>query len=211
METLVHIPQPLLCLLVGYLFGMFLTANALVRARLGKSAFELGTGNPGMANAGKLLGVRGAAVVLAGDILKVVIACVASAALAGEWSGLSCAWTGLGCTLGHNFPAWHRFRGGKGVTTTCSAIVLADPLLGFASMVAGFAVAAVARYLPFGAITITVLFAILVGAVYGPGELLGVAAALLILMALAHGKPAWRALHHEEPQVDIIGRLLKRQ
>ena len=58
--------QRLLCLLVGYLCGGFLTAELVARARTGKSAAALGTGNPGMANLAHELGKGWGAVVLAG-------------------------------------------------------------------------------------------------------------------------------------------------
>ena len=55
----------LLCLLLGYLCGCFLTAELVARARTGKSAAALGTGNPGMANLAHELGKGWGAVVLA--------------------------------------------------------------------------------------------------------------------------------------------------
>lgn len=66
--------QRLLCLLVGYLCGCFLTAELVARARTGKSAVALGTGNPGMANLAHELGKGWGAVVLAGDIAKTALA-----------------------------------------------------------------------------------------------------------------------------------------
>ena len=65
----------LLCLLLGYLCGCFLTAELVARARTGKSAAALGTGNPGMANLAHKLGKGWGAVVLAGDIAKTALAC----------------------------------------------------------------------------------------------------------------------------------------
>ena len=56
--------QRLLCLLVGYLCGCFLTAELVARARTGKSAAALGTGNPGMANLAHELGKGWGAVVI---------------------------------------------------------------------------------------------------------------------------------------------------
>ena len=65
----------LACILLGYLFGSFLTAEVVARVVSGKSARQLGTGNPGMANVASRLGTGSGLLVLAGDILKTAAAC----------------------------------------------------------------------------------------------------------------------------------------
>ena len=62
------------CILTGYLCGSFLTAELVARERIGKSAFEIGTGNPGMANLAEQGGVGCAFRVLAGDVGKTLLA-----------------------------------------------------------------------------------------------------------------------------------------
>lgn len=181
-------------LLVGYAFGNFLTADVVARVLTHKSAFQTGVGNPGMANIGHELGKGAALVVLAGDILKVVAAWVLCRTLfpgSAELAGNAAA---LATTLGHNFPAWHRFRGGKGVTTTCSAIILAAPALGIASCLIGLATVVASGYLCYGAVTITLAY--LVGSVVlaatGASSPLLVAFTLVLcaLMFVAH----WSAI-----------------
>ena len=81
--------QRLLCLLLGYLCGCFLTAELVARARTGKSAAALGTGNPGMANLAHELGKGWGAVVLAGDIAKTALAFGLCRALFPALGGLS--------------------------------------------------------------------------------------------------------------------------
>lgn len=218
--------ERIVCIAIGYLLGCLLTADVLVRRRLGKSAFDVGSGNPGMANVGRLLGVRGAAVVLAGDIAKtilaVVLAALACRALAPDSvllapalpsppflgfpdSGtLATLYAGLGATLGHNFPFWHRFRGGKGVTTTCAATILFHPLIGVVSCLIGFGVVAVSRQLCFGAVCIPVAFIAALAIFGAPPEALAIAAVLLVLMLVAHGGPCLRALRGEEPETKLF-------
>ena len=132
--------QRLLCLLLGYLCGCFLTAELVARARTGKSAAALGTGNPGMANLAHELGKGWGAVVLAGDIAKTALAFGLCRALFPALGGLSGLWAGLGAVLGHNFPLWRGFRGGKGVAVTCAALILFSPLWGTAACLSGLAV-----------------------------------------------------------------------
>ena len=59
-----------LCLLAGYLFGGFLTAEVVARCTAGVSARDIGTGNPGMANIATHLGKKAGLLVLAGDVIK---------------------------------------------------------------------------------------------------------------------------------------------
>ena len=117
----------LICLLIGYAFGNLLVADIVARLRTRTSIFELGNGNPGMANAARSLGRTAAIASLAGDILKAVAAVLVCRALfPAELPSLVRGWACIGATLGHDFPAWHGFRGGKGVTTLSSALVLID-------------------------------------------------------------------------------------
>ena len=115
------------CLLIGYGFGNVLFADIVARLRARTSIFELGNGNPGMANTARSLGKNAALACLAGDILKSVAAVLVCRLLfPGEVASLVRGWACVGATLGHDFPVWHGFKGGKGVTTLSSAIVLID-------------------------------------------------------------------------------------
>lgn len=174
-----------LCLLIGYLCGNVLTANIVAERMAHKQVFDLGDGNPGMANVGHCLGVKAAAWTLAGDILKVVLAAVVSLALFPALGSIAMAWAGLGATLGHNYPFWHGFRGGKGVATTCSTIILASPILGGLASILGFVAVVVSEYLCVGAVAIPAFF-LLFMLVDGNPDLIVVALALLLLMIPQH-------------------------
>lgn len=189
------------CFLFGYICGCVLTADIVCRVRLHTSAFDVGSKNPGMANVGHVLGTRAAAVVLAGDIGKSILACeVAQFVIAPGTGTEAVLWAGLGLIVGHDFPVWHRFRGGKGVTVTCSAIVLAAPVPGICMLVAGFAVVLVSKYLCYGALTIPTLFFVWAVYVAWPIEWCALALCYVALALAKHGAPAWRALHGKEPK-----------
>ncbi|WP_058985576.1 glycerol-3-phosphate acyltransferase [Hugonella massiliensis] len=187
--------ERVVCCLAGYLCGSFLTADAVARRARGRTVFELGSGNPGMANVGHVLGTRAAAVTLAGDLLKVLLPWAALFALwGGDLGQLVALYVGLGATLGHCFPAWHGFRGGEGVATTGATVFLARPVMGTIALVAGLAVVALpGRKLHAGAILIPAAFLvgqILIGA---PTEALVLSAALLAIALVEHVGP--RRLH----------------
>lgn len=174
-------------LLIGYFLGCFLTADIVSYAFAHKSAFDLGVGNPGMANIGHELGKGAALLVLAGDIAKTIAAWLIARALFPDVALLAGMWAGLGSTLGHNYPIWHHFHGGKGVTTTCSAIILASPLLGIGSCLFGLLVVILSGYLCMGAIAICTCWLALVAIAHMPTEFLLIAVVLLALMTIAHG------------------------
>ena len=178
----------LACILLGYLFGSFLTAEVVARVVSGKSARQLGTGNPGMANIMAQLGKGAGLLTLAGDTLKTVAACgaayYATAPLSGQASIL---YAGLGAVLGHNYPAWARFRGGKGVAVTCVWLVLYLPFWGTLCCIAGGALVLWLGYLPLGAVVIPALAILPAWLSYGPESILTLALAIIMFSRHYHG------------------------
>ena len=104
----------ILCLLVGYLLGSFLAAECIARRLTGRSARDLGSGNPGMANIMATLGKGPGFAVLAGDVAKTVLACGLCWLLAGPVLGhTALLYAGAGAISGHNYSLWHKGCGGK--------------------------------------------------------------------------------------------------
>lgn len=198
----------LISLLIGYLLGMFLTAEAVTRKLTGKPCSELGdTGNPGMANVMAHLGMKPGFTVLAGDIGKTVAATLLSWVLFGPSIGrLAVLYAALGVTLGHNYPVWNRFHGGKGVATTCSGIAAFSFGWGIGADLIGALTVLLTHYLCVGAIVIPLAFLIPVFALYGT-EAGIVAVVLAVLMAVKH-MPAVRGIRSgETPKIDLIGKI----
>lgn len=190
----------ILCLGIGYLFGGLLTAEAVARAVSGKSVRQLGSGNPGMANVMQTLGVRAGLLVLAGDLLKTAAACGIGFCAAGHAIGRLALWyAGLGAVLGHDYPLWSRFRGGKGVAVTCGWLMLCMPLSGTLCCLAGGAAVLWRGYLPLGAVLVPALAVWPAWRAAGAeGGLVVLAAALLML--LRHRNGLRRILRGTEPK-----------
>ena len=150
-----------LCIVIGYLCGCFLTADAIAHHKTGKSAFAIGTGNPGTANILEQFGLKWAAVTLLGDVLKTVLPCVLCRYLLfGSLGQAAVLYAGLGVTLGHGFPFWHRFQGGRGVAVTFTYMVLFSPGWGLLANLAGLFIVIATGYLALGALAIPSLFLI---------------------------------------------------
>lgn len=164
--TLYFVPR-CASLVIGYFFGCFLTGALVVRLKTGKSAAQFGTGNPGMANVTVVFGLKYGLIVLAGDLLKTILACLLCLFLFGgkhltdpylALGQISCLWAGFGAVLGHNWPFWRGFSGGKGVAVTCMAIFLFSPVWGLLADLSGMLTVMATGYLPLGAVVITIAY-----------------------------------------------------
>ena len=111
---------------LAYLIGSVDFAVLVARAR-GGDIYQMGSGNPGAANVLRNLGWRAALPVMLGDMAK-----GAAPPPSGRLGGSDAAgWAaGFAAVVGHCFPVWHRFRGGKGVATAFGVALWMEPLLG---------------------------------------------------------------------------------
>ena len=140
-----------ICIVIGYACGNFLTAEVVTRHMTGRPCSELGTsGNPGMTNVLRHLGLKAGIVVLAGDILKTIIAMYTCFMLFGRMLGrIAIFYGGFGAILGHDFPIWQHFRGGKGVACCCTMLFLYSPW-GFVAILIALASILATDYLCIG-------------------------------------------------------------
>ena len=153
-----NITVRLISLLIGYCFGCILTGEIVAYKYTGGSASRVGgTGNPGMANIMAALGFKPGITVLIGDLLKCLIAMLIAWKLYGLTGIL---YAGLGSTIGHDFPFWRKFRGGKGVATSSLAFLMYSFPLGLVSNIAGMLVVFATQYLCIGGLVIPIVFTI---------------------------------------------------
>lgn len=117
----------------GYLVGSIDFGVIIPRLR-GVDIYGAGSGNPGASNVLRTMGKGMAAVVVLGDIVKGAAAAALGDLLVSEAAGFA---AGLAAAVGHCFPVWHRFKGGKGVATSAGLTVWLEPLLGL-GMFAGW-------------------------------------------------------------------------
>lgn len=118
--------------LMAYLLGSISTAILVCRAIGAPDPRTDGSGNPGATNVLRVAGKPAAAVTLAGDVLKGVVP-VLLARLAGVEAPVL-AWIGFFAFLGHLYPVFFRFEGGKGVATALGVINTLSWPAGFAVM-----------------------------------------------------------------------------
>ena len=197
-------------ILIGYCFGCFLTAELVARWFTGKPASKLGeTGNPGMANIMAALGFKPGIITLLGDLIKCLLAMLLASLLFRKTGWIVTMYAGLGCTLGHDFPFWRGFRGGKGVATSSTVIVIYDPLWGLLANIAGMLVTFTTRYLCIAGPVIPLFFMVFM---FLKGDVeAGILSIVFSLLALYCHAPSILGIRTgRTSQTDVLGALRKK-
>lgn len=165
---------------LAYLLGSVPFAFLLSRRR-GIDLRQVGSGNIGATNVLRTSGVRTAIIAMGLDVIKGVVAVVMTQRLTGGVGAPMAA--GLASVLGHIYPIWLRFRGGKGVATAAGVFVVLTPLaLGVAS--AAFVLAVwVTRYISVGSVVGALTLAIVAVVTDAPGVVeIGSAIAAVVIV-----------------------------
>ena len=114
------------CLLIGYGFGLFQTSYFYGKLQ-GVDIRTMGSGNAGTTNALRSLGAKAGLITLAGDVCKCIIAVLLVSLLFGRSHAdilpLLKVYTAFGVIIGHDFPFYMSFRGGKGIAATGGMIL----------------------------------------------------------------------------------------
>ena len=113
----------ILCAVLGYLLGSFSASILISKYIFRRDVRKSGSGNAGAANTARVFGIGAGLLTLGGDFLKCLIAMLLTRALAGE---IGMCVGGMACMLGHCFPLYFRFRGGKAVATGAAVALLID-------------------------------------------------------------------------------------
>ncbi|MBQ8982966.1 MAG: glycerol-3-phosphate 1-O-acyltransferase PlsY [Lachnospiraceae bacterium] len=145
-----------LCLIGGYCFGLFQTAYIIGKLHH-IDIREYGSGNSGTTNALRVLGKRVGAAVLLGDVLKCILACLIARIVFNhvnpDCTMLMVIYTGFGVVLGHIFPFYMHFNGGKGVASIAGVIIsLLDWRIMVICLVVFAIIVAITRYVSLGSI-----------------------------------------------------------
>lgn len=201
----------LLCLAIGYLFGLFQTSYIYGRMH-GIDIREHGSGNAGTTNALRTLGLKAGLITFAGDCLKCILAVVTVRLLFGQSHAECIRLLGLyaaaGTILGHNFPCYLKFRGGKGIAATAGLIISFDWRLLIAGIIVFFTTFFVTHYVSLGSMLVYVMFmgwTVLLGQLGAFGmeagylyEMYAVAAFLTVMAVYRHRANIVRLVHGNE-------------
>lgn len=154
---IITIIKYLLCAVIAYLLGSFST-GILVAGRAGHDIRAEGSKNTGASNALRILGLKGGALVFAGDFLKAALAVGAGYLLCGHSGAML---SGLCVVLGHNWPVFFGFQGGKGIACSTAVLLLVFPWQGVAAALLCLLVICFTRYISLGSLTMLTVFFLL--------------------------------------------------
>ncbi|MCI8748354.1 MAG: glycerol-3-phosphate 1-O-acyltransferase PlsY [Lachnospiraceae bacterium] len=145
-----------ICLVIGYFFGC-ISSGYIVGKIYHIDIRDKGSGNAGTTNVLRTLGKLPALLTFAGDLLKAIVPVLVIRLILDtpvDWY-LLCLYMGLGVVLGHNYPFYLKFKGGKGIAVT-SAVILstAHPLLILAGLLIFIVIVAITRYVSLGSLLV---------------------------------------------------------
>ena len=153
--------ERVICLVIGYVFGLFQTAYIYGKLH-GIDIRNYGSGNAGTTNTLRVLGTKAGILVLFGDIAKCILAVVAANLIFGkthpEMIYLLKIYAAAGAILGHNFPFYLHFKGGKGIAATAGMILSFHPYFIPVAIVIFFGIFFTTHYVSLGSLVLYVGF-----------------------------------------------------
>ena len=199
--------ERIVCLIIGYVFGLFQTAYIYGKMH-GIDIRNYGSGNAGTTNTLRTLGTKAGIIVLFGDIMKCILAVVTANMLFGESRPdiiyLLKIYAAAGAILGHNFPFYLKFKGGKGIAATAGMILSFHPYLIPMGVILFFGIFFTTHYVSLGSLTVYAGFMIEL-VILGQMGVFGMSQATLIEMYIVAGLLTVMAYYKHK---DNIKRLL---
>jgi glycerol-3-phosphate acyltransferase PlsY len=202
-----------LLIILAYLIGSIPTAVWISRYFFDVDIREYGSGNAGATNTFRVLGSKWGTIVMVGDVMKGLLATslyifiphylTADAELnrTNLMLGL-----GLAAVIGHIFPIWADFRGGKGVATLFGMILAIQPLVAVCCVAVFLLVLYLTRFVSLSSILASIAFAVLILFIFNAKEplyrIFAIVVALLVI--LTHQKNISRILRGNESKVPIL-------
>lgn len=203
--------KELLLIILSYLIGSIPTSVWVSRQLYGIDIREYGSGNAGATNTYRILGAKIGTFVMAVDILKGVIATslylLIPYYLHDEWDRTNfMIGLGLAAVLGHIFPIWADFRGGKGVATLFGMVLAIQPVVAVCCVGVFLLVLFLTRFISLSSILASIAFAVFILFIFNEKETLyrAFAIAVALMVMLTHQKNIGRLLRGSESKVPIL-------
>ena len=178
----------------AYLLGSINSAIIVSKVVYHDDVRKHGSGNPGLTNMHRTFGLGAAGLTLLGDMMKNVIAIFISAFLFGfnYIGGISdsdgfCYVAALFAVIGHIFPIYYKFKGGKGVLSTAVTALILAPLPTVALLLVFVVIVALSKYVSLGSVCAAILYPILINGYFKAalqGKTPGLIALSTIIMAI---------------------------
>jgi glycerol-3-phosphate acyltransferase PlsY len=198
-------------IIAAYLIGSIPTSVWISRRYFGIDIREYGSGNAGATNTFRILGKKWGTIVMALDILKGMLAASLYLTIPhyvhDEWDRTNfMVGLGLSAVVGHIFPIWANFKGGKGVATLFGMAIAIQPLVAVCCIGVFLVVLYLTRFVSLSSILASVSFAVFILFIFNEKEPLYriFAVAVALMVVLTHQKNINRILNGTENKVPIL-------
>ncbi len=201
---------------IGYLFGLFQTGY--IYGKLHHIDIrKYGSGNAGTTNALRTLGWKAGVVTFLGDCLKCVAAALVVHLIYGnthaDLIALLSTYAGLGAVLGHNYPFYLKFKGGKGIAATAGLLLVTNVWLAIIAFAVFIIIVGITRYVSLGSLVLVTVF-LIETIIYGQTgrfgleapavyEIYGIVAALMVLAFYKHRENIKRLIAGNENKLSF--------
>lgn len=191
---------------IAYLLGSINSSILIGRLFGVKDIRKHGSGNAGATNTLRTIGKKAAILALLGDALKGVIAIlltrlVLGMFIEGDLLRIAQYISGVAAVLGHNFPIFFQFKGGKGIVTTAAVGAMMNPFMALIVIAIGVGTIIISKYVSLGSVTAMISYPILVAATGGDLPYIVFSSVLMILAVVKHKANIKRLIRHEESKI----------
>lgn len=190
------------CCIVAYLLGSLNFGIIISNLFYRDDVRSHGSGNAGMTNMIRTYGKTAGVCTLAGDAVKAAVSVLLTGALAGEGAAYFAA---LACILGHVFPIYYKFKGGKGVVVASASIVCLNPITFFILLIVFICVVAVSKYISLGSIIVAFFYPMVLSAFTSTPSLIRTSVSILIavIVIALHKSNIHRLLNRTENKFSL--------
>ena len=193
-----RIPELIISCILAYLIGSL--SGGIITSRLanGPDLHTVGSKSTGATNVQRTMGWKYGLITFFFDSLKGILACWIAELLTGDH--LAALAAGLCCVIGHNWPVFFRFNGGKGVATTGGVMLYCFPVPALICIALTVIVIAIFRYVSVGSMLLVISFAFLISFFYSGGNLWIIlwACILMVMCVARHHANIGRLIHGTE-------------
>lgn len=201
--------ERLICLLIGYALGCIQTAWLISKYHYRRDIRNYGSGNAGTTNMMRVFGARSGTLTLILDMAKAILAvCIAGWIYGFGFDNTYLRmWAGIGVILGHNYPFYLKFKGGKGIASSIGVWIAVDFRIFLIGFVIAIPLLLIVRYVSLAsmtAMTVTFIAACFfyAGKVHGL-EVILLAAFIMVSALVRHHANIGRLIHGTESKISF--------
>jgi glycerol-3-phosphate acyltransferase PlsY len=208
----------LLIAVISYLLGSLNFGVILSNKLKNDDVRNHGSGNAGTTNMLRNYGKKYAALTIFGDMAKVFVAIIIAfqivkyipvtidsinSSFSLDFNMLIRSYAGFFCVLGHIFPCYFKFKGGKGVATSGGMVFAIDWRIALILLAIFIVIVVVTKYVSLGSIVMALLYPVFIFAFHRSIVLTGISAIFTIIVVVAHRENIKKLLNHTESKIDF--------